>query len=473
MSYTGAVKYLYDLQKHSIKLGLERTEKLLAGLGDPHRRFLSVHVAGTNGKGSVASLIASMLMARGFRVGLFTSPHMVSFTERIRINNTPISEAEVVKLTEEIKESASAVAAETGEPTFFEFVTALAFLYFSRSNIDWAVVEVGMGGRLDATNLIQPAVSVITGISYDHREFLGNSLSDIASEKAGIIKNGIPVVSSAQDQEVEQILRKKADSASAPFLIYGKDFSCILRSTEITGTRFDYISASHTFTDLYVPLAGEHQAINAGVAAQAFLLCNALDNGGASAQPTFDASAQPTFGSPPGAVREGLAAARWPGRLELVPGCPPIILDGAHNPHAAQALAEFLKKQFANYRIILIAGIMSDKDISGILAPLLPLSSDIIFTAPNYGRSAQPGVLAVHGASLGFKSAVTPSVSEAMALAREISYSQPSGPEFPTLIVITGSFFTIGEAKELLGEKAVMGDLRERYGKMEDEKVRR
>jgi dihydrofolate synthase/folylpolyglutamate synthase len=448
MSYTSAVKYLYDLQKHSIKLGLERTEKLLAALGDPQHRFFSVHVAGTNGKGSVAAMIASMLMARGLRVGLFTSPHLVSFTERIRINTSNISESEVVKLTEEIKESSTAIAAQTGEPTFFEFVTAMAFLYFSRGNVDWAVVEVGMGGRLDATNVIQPAVSVITGISYDHKEFLGNSLSDIASEKAGIIKKGVPVVCSAQEPEVEQILRKKADSVSSPFFIYGKDFSGNLISTDIGGTGFDYISESNTFTGLRVPLAGEHQASNACVATHAFLLCNAHGARCSAAD----------------AVREGLAAARWPGRLELVQGLPPILLDGAHNPHAAQALAEFVKKQFPNYWIILIAGIMSDKDIAGILAPLLPVASDIIFTAPDYGRSAPPGVLAEHAASLGFQSSVTFSISEAMAMARKISRSQPTNPSGPALILITGSFFTIGEAKELLGEKAVLGDLREQYG---------
>src|SRR5208282_1357555 len=273
MSYTGAIKYLYDLQRHSIKLGLERTEKILAVLGNPHRRFLSVHVAGTNGKGSVAAMVASMLMSDGFRVGLFTSPHMVSFTERIRINGSKISETEVGQLTGEIKEKISALAATAGEPTFFEFVTVMAFLYFARNNVDWSVIEVGMGGRLDATNLILPKVSVITGISYDHKEFLGNTLSDIAGEKAGIIKHGTPVVCSAQEPEVEQILRKKAGAESSPLFIYGKDFSGTLRSTDITGTRFDYRSEDNILTDLQVPLPGEHQVINACVAVKAFSLC--------------------------------------------------------------------------------------------------------------------------------------------------------------------------------------------------------
>jgi dihydrofolate synthase/folylpolyglutamate synthase len=457
MSYTGAIKYLYDLQRHSIKLGLERTEKFLAVLENPHRRFPSVHVAGTNGKGSVAAMVASMLMSDGFSVGLFTSPHMVSFTERIRINNAQISEAEVVRLIGEIKEKISAVAAGAGEPTFFEFVTVMAFLYFAGNNVDWSVIEVGMGGRLDATNLILPEVSVITGINYDHKEFLGNTLSDIASEKAGIIKNGVPVVCSAQEPEVELLLRKKADAASSPFFMYGKDFSGTLRSTDFTGTRFDYISESHAFSDLHVPLAGEHQVINACVAIQAFLLC--------SARPARRASVQPASGSTPDAVREGLAAARWQGRLELVNGDPPIILDGAHNPHAASALAAFIRKQFINYRVVLIAGIMSDKDIAGILAPLLPLASDIIFTALNYGRSAPPGLLAEHAAALGFQSTVTLSISDAIASAKKIALSPPPNLSVPAVILITGSFFTIGEAKELLGEKSVLGDLRENFNR--------
>ena len=449
MTYTGAIKYLYDLQRHSIKLGLERTEKFLAVLGNPHRRSLSVHVAGTNGKGSVAAMVASMLMSEGFSVGLFTSPHMVSFTERIRINTSQISETEVVQLIKEIKEKISAVAGRSGEPTFFEFVTVMAFLYFAGNNVDWSVIEVGMGGRLDATNLILPEVSVITGISYDHKEFLGNTLSDIASEKAGIIKKGVPVVCSAQEPEVELILRKKADAGSAPFFIYGKDFSGTLRSTDIAGTRFDYNSEGHTFPDLYVPLAGEHQVMNACVAIQAFLLCSAHD----ARRSALDS------------VRDGLAAARWQGRLELVNGDPPIILDGAHNPHAASALAEFIRKQFVNYRVVLIAGIMSDKDIGGILAPLLPLASDIIFTAPNYGRSAPPGLLAEHAASMGFQSTVTLSISDAIAAAKKIASSLPSNLSGPAVILITGSFFTIGEAKELFGERAVLRDLRENYNR--------
>lgn len=443
MSYTSAVSYLYDLQKHSIKLGLGRTGKLLAALGEPQRSYRSVHVAGTNGKGSTAAMIASMLGANGFRVGLFTSPHLVSFTERIRINNVQISEADVAQLTGQIREFVADIAAQAGEPTFFEFVTAMAFLYFARNSVDWAVVEVGMGGRLDATNLIVPAVSVITGISYDHREFLGNSLAEIASEKAGIIKANVPVVCSAQEPEVEQVLRKKASLSSSAFFLYGRDFSGEMKSTDLTGTRFDFSNGSHYFADLRTPLAGGHQVINACLAVEAFMLC--MQTAG---RPTLEA------------VRAGLAAAIWPGRLELVEDGT-ILLDGAHNTQAANVLAEFIRRHLAGYRIILVAGIMADKDITGILSPLLPLAADIIFTAPGYCRSAPPGLLSENAAGLGFKSRVASTISAAISLARETAFPPQSAPQVPALILITGSFFTVGEAKEVLGEKAVLGDLRE------------
>jgi dihydrofolate synthase/folylpolyglutamate synthase len=450
MSYTGAVKYLYDLQKHSIKLGLDRIEKVLSVLGRPHDRFPSVHIAGTNGKGSVASMTASMLMSCGFRVGLFTSPHLVSFTERIRINDIQISQEEVVRLTDEIKERITDIATDDGEATFFEFVTAMAFLYFAREKVDWAVVEVGMGGRLDATNTVMPAVSVITSISYDHKEFLGNSLSDIGSEKAGIIKDRVPVVCSTQETGVELILRKKADAGSSPFFIYGKDFEGVLRSTDPAGTRFDYCSKEHTFRDLYVPLAGEHQVVNACVGIRAFLITSQ--------------QRKPSASELEKAVRSGLAAANWKGRIELIRGNPPIMLDGAHNPHAASALAHFARTNFSDHRVILIVGIMSDKDIAGVLSPLLPLASDVIFTGLNYGRSAPPGLLAEQASSLGFQSTVVPSMSEAIATAKQMALStHSSGKIVPSLILITGSFFTVGEAKELLGEKAILGDLREGF----------
>ncbi|MDI6800925.1 MAG: folylpolyglutamate synthase/dihydrofolate synthase family protein [Thermodesulfovibrionales bacterium] len=446
-NYYDAVNYLYGLQKYGIKLGLKKTEDILSKIGNPHKNLLSVHVAGTNGKGSVSAMIASILMAQGFKVGLFTSPHLVSFTERIRINNKQISESEVVSLTNEIRFEIRNSKFEIPEPTFFEFVTAMAFLYFVRNKIDWAVIETGMGGRLDATNVITPAVSVITRIGYDHKEFLGETLSDIAKEKAGIIKRGIPVVSAQQEQKAEDVIFTKAKEENSPIVAYGKDFKGILKSSDINGIGFDYhdpelITHDSKLENLFVPLPGEHQLFNACIAIKAAML--------ALMQNTEYEIRNLKL------IREGLASTKWHGRLEIVKNEPLIMIDGAHNPEAANALSDFIRKHLGDRRIILIIGIMSDKDIDGILRPLLSLASDVIFTTPDYGRAASPEKLSEYAASLGYCSKVTGSVKEAIDTAIKISDESSH-----SLILITGSFYTIGEAMETLGENAIMGDLRE------------
>jgi dihydrofolate synthase/folylpolyglutamate synthase len=266
MSYSGTINYLYNLQKHGIKFGLENISRLMSLFGKPHELFLSVHVAGTNGKGSVSAIIASVLRTASLKVGLFTSPHIVSFTERIRINDEEITENDVLVLTEEIR----GVVERRGDfsPTFFEVVTAMALLYFKRKKVDIAVIEVGMGGRLDATNIITPEVSVITNISYDHREFLGSTLKEIAHEKAGIIKDGVPVVVSYQEPEAMEVIEMKATEKGARLYVYGRDFSSALRREDLSGICFDYWSGDSQFAipDLVLPLIGEHQMQNASVA---------------------------------------------------------------------------------------------------------------------------------------------------------------------------------------------------------------
>jgi len=483
MSYYGAINYLYGLQKYGIKLGLEKTGMILSQLGNPQMDFRSIHVAGTNGKGSVSAMTASILMAHGFRVGLFTSPHLVSFTERIRINNERISESEVVSLTEEIKSQISHLKSQIPEPTFFEFVTAMAFLYFSRNNVDWAVIETGMGGSLDATNVIIPEVSVITKISYDHREFLGETLTDIANEKAGIIKKGIPVVSAGQEREAEEVILTATAENSSPLSIYGRDFCGTLKSCDLHGITFDYHghelqTPDSELTNLFVPLAGEHQLFNACIATKAAMVAMERAEEQKSGRAEGKTSELPSFRA--SALREGLSNTRWHGRLEIVSDDPVIMIDGAHNPDAAKALSEFARKHLTDYNIILIMGIMADKDIQGIMSPLLPVASEVIFTAPNYGRAASPQKLAEIALHMGFSSKVANSVREAIETAKEISQkSAPPQPPLtkggieggvfsrlhhsitPSLILITGSFYTIGEAKEILGEKAVLGSLRE------------
>jgi dihydrofolate synthase/folylpolyglutamate synthase len=268
MSYHESIQYLYNLQKHGIKFGLDNISRLVSELGNPHNLFRTVHVGGTNGKGSTSAIAASILQSAGYNVGLFTSPHLISFTERIRINGVEITEPDVAGLAEEVRDVASRI--DDFSPTFFEVVTAMALLYFSRKKIDIAVMEVGMGGRLDATNIIMPEVSVITNIGYDHKEFLGDTLREIAREKAGIIKEDIPVVAAYQDREVLDVIKMTADDKHADLYLYGRDFSSLLKSENVSGLCFDYRdSDSFAIHDLILPLTGEHQMQNASLAIKA------------------------------------------------------------------------------------------------------------------------------------------------------------------------------------------------------------
>jgi folylpolyglutamate synthase/dihydropteroate synthase len=523
MSYSETVNYLYNLQKYGIKFGLDNISRLMSALDNPHTSFLSVHVAGTNGKGSTSAIIASILKTAGFKVGLFTSPHIISFTERIRVNGEEITENEVIELAEEIKD----IVVHLGDfsPTFFEVVTAMALLYFKRKKVDIAVIEVGMGGRLDATNIITPEISVITNISYDHKEFLGDTLKEIAHEKAGIIKKGVPVVASYQESEAMKVIEQKAIEKNSELYIYGRDFSSVLKRNDSSGICFDYSSGdSFTINDLVLPLAGEHQMQNASVAIKAVeLLSKKLTSDfsfpasnknlhsysspsptppikggeevvmprvkgeGRVVMPLVEVGAiykpSPLVGegegdhrfsniTPHHFIRKGLENVRWPGRLEIIKEDPPMLIDGAHNPAAAVALSEALKKNFPgkNKRIILVLGIMGDKDVRGIMEPLLPLASEIILTAPAYNRSASPEKLAGIAASLGFFDVrIAPTMKDAVEMATEIGLNDkrqglgnlPHNPSPAPLILITGSFYTIGEAKEVLGQKGVLARLRE------------
>jgi folylpolyglutamate synthase/dihydrofolate synthase len=540
MSYNGTINYLYNLRKHGIKFGLNNISRLMSALDNPHKSFLSIHVAGTNGKGSTSAIIASILKTAGPKVGLFTSPHILSFTERIRVNGEKITESEVVSLTEEIKtkiENTPSIALPLrgGEPklnpTFFEFITAMALLYFKRKNIDIAVIETGMGGRLDATNIVIPEVTVIAKISYDHREFLGNTLKKIAHEKAGIIKDGTPVVASYQDAEAMKVIERKATEKDAELYVYGRDFSSVLKREDISGICFDYRSSNlFTIHDLVLPLTGEYQMENASVAIKAVELFlkkltprfshltsytklrpylshsptppikrgesqGATVEGGEHTPTPLSRGdlLSPLAGNGKGEgchfIREGLENVRWPGRLEIVKEDPTILIDGAHNPAAAEALSNALVKNFLRRykRIIFILGIMVDKDIKGIMEPLLHLASEIVLTSPDYERAASPAKLAEAAASLGFPHVIiAPTVRDAIEMAENIcQQSAPPPSPFPLewegmgggephdfnidhrlstadyLIVVTGSFYTIGEAKEVIGHKGVLTKLRE------------
>lgn len=388
-------------------------------------------MAGTNGKGTTAASLASILEKSGRRTGLFTSPHLVSFTERIRVGGSEITEEEVIGLADRVREKAGGL-----NPTFFEVVTAMGFLHFKEKGAGWAVVETGMGGRLDATNVLVPEVSVITALGLDHKEFLGPAIEDIAGEKAGIIKEGAPVVSAAHEPRAMEVIEKAAREKGAPLHAAGRDFTFEVTRGEPRGTWFDYFSEGLAMKGLVIPLAGRYHALNASLAIRAFDLVA----GGADDREK--------------AVRDGLAALRWPGRLELVSADPPVLIDGAHNPQAAAALAGELREGSVTEGrgLVLVMGIMGDKDIKGIMEPLLPLAREVIFTAPGYARAAPPSLLARCARELGFAHPRTAgSVREALDMARA------SGG----LVLVTGSFYTIGEAKEALGTRGTLTGLRE------------
>lgn len=435
MRYNSTIEYLFGLQKHGMKFGIDNISRLMSALGDPQKSFRTVHVAGTNGKGSTSAMIESIVRTGGIKTGLFTSPHLVSFTERIRINGKEISEEEVIRLADEVRDAAERI--EDFSPTFFEVVTAMAFVHFRNMKIDCAVVEAGMGGRLDATNIITPEASVITSIDLDHREFLGQTLREIAGEKAGIIKQNVPVVTAGQHPEVMEVIEQKAANAGSELHRFGHEFSVVASKENPDETCFSY-HGSRNYSDIKLPLSGRHQIINASLAVK-------------TVEVISDRFAGIIFD-----IQGGLKNLQWQGRLEMIKNNPPILIDGAHNPSASIALSEYLQKLLGlKYkRLILVLGIMKDKDIEGILKPLLPLSSEIIFTSPAYERAASPDALAEYANSIGYFSRKTISVNDALSLAENLYIPGD-------LIAVTGSFYTIGEAKEAVAHKGVLARLRE------------
>ncbi len=437
MSFQETIEYLFGLQKYGIKFGLTNSELLMQRMGEPHRRFRSVHIAGTNGKGSTAAFLDSMLRTAGYRVGLYTSPHLVSFTERIRIDGAPISEQQVVELAERVRRcyagAAGSGAPESMSPTFFEVTTAMAFTCFAESGVDIAVVETGMGGRLDSTNVITPLVSVITNIDLEHTEFLGTTLGAVATEKAGIIKPRVPVVTGAVHPEAVAVIEAEAARRAAPLYRMPKNFGPEQVSPGAQAS-FDYRGIATRLAGLRTGMLGRHQASNASLALAAV---ETLSAGGVSV--------------PEQAIRSGLSAATWPGRLEQVARRPDIYLDGAHNPASAAVLAETLTELKRGHgRLTLVLGILRDKDHRGIIERLVPLADRVVATRPQYARAMDVPALADEIHRLHGNVTATDTVGEAIALLRREAAADD-------LIVITGSLYTVGDARAVFLGSA--GDL--------------
>jgi dihydrofolate synthase / folylpolyglutamate synthase len=422
-SYQETIEYLYALQKHGVKLALANSMALMEALGAPHQRFPSVHVAGTNGKGSTSAFIAAMLQAAGCRVGLYTSPHLISFTERIRIDNVRIPERSVVDLARRVRR---AYADRKGlSPTFFEVTTAMAFTYFAEEGIDLAVVEAGMGGRLDSTNVLAPLVSVITNIDIEHTEFLGDTLVKIAEEKAGIVKPGVPVVTGAAQPEAVEVIERRASALHANVRRLYRDFQPE-NATTMPEQVFDYRGIDVSYERLRINLLGRHQVDNACLALAAV---ECLRTAGISVD-------EP-------AARRGLAGASWEGRLERVARRPDIFLDGAHNPASAKKLADAIREMMPFYsRLILIIGVLCDKDYRRILEELVPLAAHVVATKPQYARALDARTLAAEIRSRGASVETAGTLDDAVGRARAAA-----APE--DLVLVTGSLYTVGDARTL------------------------
>jgi dihydrofolate synthase/folylpolyglutamate synthase len=411
-SYAAALEFLRDLQVFGANFGLETPHKLAALAGNPQNQLRFIHVAGTNGKGSVCAMLESVYRAAGLRVGLFTSPHLVSFRERIQINRQFIPESEVARLVAEIQESLKIFSVEQ-HPTFFEVVTVLALKFFAEHKCDLVIWETGLGGRLDATNIVTPLVSVITNIALDHQQWLGDSLEKIAAEKAGIIKPGVPVIMAAE-AEAFAVIERTANSLHAPL------------------TRVESALTSILHPPYALALLGEHQQLNAALAlATVDILQQHISVGDSQ-------------------LRDGLAHVNWPGRLQLIEcGGQQFLLDGAHNIAGAEALRAALRQLFPAAKPTLILGVLGDKDWSPMCAILAPLAARILAVPVNSPRSAAAAALAEACRT------ANPAAEVATADSLKTALTRAGADE---LVVIAGSLYLVGEALALLDPTFADGD---------------
>lgn len=436
MTYEEAIRYIIErsgwdrgfvanpfLGDDEIALGLRRTAGIAERLGNPERAYRIIHVAGTKGKGSTCAFSAAVARAAGLTTGVYATPHLHTFRERILIEDEPLSESEFAAIAELAAQADVALQAEQpeiGEPTAFEVATAMALLAFARANVDLAVVEVGMGGRLDATNIVDPAVAVITSISYDHTAILGDTLAKIAAEKAGIIKPGRPVVCAPQPGDVLDVVARIAAERDAPLFVAGTDW---LAESLPGGARLS--GPWGAWSDVELGLLGSHQVENAGAALMALSLLH------------------PALLVDEALVRVALRDVRWPGRLEQIATSPDVWVDGAHNVDSMTRLAASLRDLAAGRPLVVILGVGRDKDIDGITRALAPVAARIYATASHNPRAAAPETIAESAAAAGVACETTTSV--AVALERAMLADSDA------LICVTGSLYAVAEAREAFG----------------------
>ena len=407
------VEHLDGLKRLDIRFSLDPISRFLERLNNPQNAYGTVLVGGTNGKGSIAAMVASV-MSRGFRVGLYTSPHLIDVRERIRVNGDMISQEEMDAWIERVK------AHSTENLTYFEFLTAVAFLYFHQRKVDLAILEVGMGGRLDATNVVSPLVSVVSNISLDHSEYLGKRLEEIAWEKGGIIKNGGVCITAVKQRRLQELLEETCRTRGATLYSIGREIKI---NTHPDGS-FSYRGIGTRYDNLVCPLGGRHQIVNA-----------------AAALGVIEALAMKGFGVDDDAVFKGIHDVKWEGRLEVIRHSPTVLLDGAHNAGGATALARALREEFSYKKLIFIFGVLKDKDYKAMLKKLLPLGDRLILTSPDTERAMPPEAIVPVAKQYLRRIEVVKNSRD--ALKRALSIADQND-----LICVTGSLYLIGEIKK-------------------------
>jgi len=428
MNYQQSLDYLYSLTRTGIKLGLENTSKLLAYFDNPQLKIRTVHVAGTNGKGSTSAFMESILRKSGYRTGLYTSPHLLDFRERIQTDRHWISKKAFRDLVFRIKTAANELEID---PTFFEFGTTMAFLYFYEQKVDWNIIETGLGGRLDSTNLCHADIAIITSISIDHTQFLGDDLLKITTEKAGIIKTNSAVVTGIKDERLFQIIQEKSFRENAPVHQLGKEFRVDLKNISNHKLKFDYFGMGHRLQDLETSLIGKHQAYNASLAVTAGLLLNSR---GCKITDS--------------AIRQGLLTTHWDGRIEIAQKSPILVLDCAHNPESVRILTATLREYFTYKRRYVILGIMKDKAIDDIIEIIDDFADHIILVKPQQERSADPEILLTKLAKSQKVVEIIEEIPYALGIIGDIC-----NPD--DIICVTGSIYTVAEAKKSIESKGI------------------